>query len=1201
MRIVIDMQGAQTESRFRGIGRYTLALARAIVRNKGKHEVILALSGRLPETIGPIRAAFDGLLPQENILIWHAPGPVMELDPGNNTRYALAELLREAFLLSLQPDIIHISSLFEGFTDDAVTSIGLFDRATPVSVTLHDLIPLLNPDHYLKPNPRYAEHYLRKVGQLRRASILLANSEFTRREGIVNLKVPESRIINVSAAIDPKFTPVNLSDGAAAQLCQKFGLTRPFILYTGGADERKNLPRLIRAFAALPARLHTTHQLLLAGKMPEGIIAHLVQQAKAAGLESTGLVFAGYVTDDELIHLYSLCKLFIFPSWHEGFGLPALEAMACGAPVIAANTASLPEVIGLDIALFDPLDVSAIANKMNKALDDDAFRHSLRQHGLRQASEFSWDKTAKHAIAGFEYAIQECLPTMYQGLISSIATAVEQDESLTDTDLLGIALCIEHNEKESQSVTFTRDLPPRLTWRIEGPFDSSYSLALVNREMARALVGIGHRVVLHSTEGPGDLPANEQFLAANPDLAKMYALASEIDPESADVTSRNLYPPRVGDMHGRLNFLHAYGWEETAFPREWVKSFNSSLQGMTVMSEHVRKIMIDNGVTIPIRVCGIGVDHWQRIIPDARFKLHARQFRFLHVSSCFPRKGADAMLQAYGQAFRAKDDVSLVIKTFANPHNEVYRWLEEACQSDTEFPDVQILEGDYSDAELKALYLQCHALVAPSRAEGFGLPMAEAMLSGLAVITTGWSGQRDFCTPETAWLVDYRFEYACTHFGLFDSVWAAPDIAHLTHVLREVYHAPRSEFELRTSLGRNLLLGNFRWSDTARRAVDSVRRFARLQPPLELDIGWVTTWGTRCGIASYSKHLIESFPHPVTILAAQGAAITEVDQANVKRCWAAGDHEPLLELKRCIEAAKISTLVIQFNFGFFDIEAFSNFLSDQVDTGHVVVVMMHATADPITQPHKKLSLLAPALSRCQRVLVHAPADLNRLKAHGLLTNVALFPHGILDHSPTGKEFCPYDGEILIASYGFFLPHKGLLQLVDAVARLRASGIQIRLLLVNAEYPVPESREAIEQVLHRIDRLSLENVVEMHTEYLSDAESLKLLSNADLIVYPYQKTGESSSAAVRFGIACGRQVAVTPLSIFDDVAPAVHYLPGQSVEDIAKGIESILQRLHDSDHEMIEKQEATERWRASHRFSKMAAWLSGIISALSKAA
>ena len=101
MRIVIDMQGAQTESRFRGIGRYTLSLSQAIVKNRGEHEIILALNGLFPETFEPIRANFDGLLPQENIRIWKAPGPTFEADPENATRSRVAELLREDFFQSL--------------------------------------------------------------------------------------------------------------------------------------------------------------------------------------------------------------------------------------------------------------------------------------------------------------------------------------------------------------------------------------------------------------------------------------------------------------------------------------------------------------------------------------------------------------------------------------------------------------------------------------------------------------------------------------------------------------------------------------------------------------------------------------------------------------------------------------------------------------------------------------------------------------------------------------------------------------------------------------------------------------------------------------------------------------------------------------------------------------------------------------------
>lgn len=402
MRIVIDMQGAQTASRFRGIGRYTMAFAQAVVKNRGEHEILLALSGLLPDTIEPIRAAFEGLLPQENIRVWHAPGPVKEDQPGNDRRRETAELLREAFLASLQPDVIHISSLFEGYVDDAVTSIGRFDQVTPVSVILYDLIPLLNQDHYLKPNPRYEQYYLRKVEFLKQATLHLAISDFTRQEGIGALGLSDGKTITIFTALDNNFQPQAISDEIAGQVRAKLSITRPFVLYTGGADERKNLSCLIEAYAALPDSLRETHQLVLAGQMPEGNIAQFKHLARSAGLKDDDLVFTGYVSDEYLIQLYNLCQLYIFPSWHEGFGLPALEAMACGASVIGANTTSLPELIGLDEALFDPFDVNAITAKMAKALQDEAFRQRLCAHGLQQAKKFSWDETAKRAISAWE-------------------------------------------------------------------------------------------------------------------------------------------------------------------------------------------------------------------------------------------------------------------------------------------------------------------------------------------------------------------------------------------------------------------------------------------------------------------------------------------------------------------------------------------------------------------------------------------------------------------------------------------------------------------------------------------------------------------------------------------------------------------------------------------------------------------------------
>jgi hypothetical protein len=121
MRLVIDMQGAQSGSRFRGIGRYTMSLSQAIARNSGEHEIILALSGLFADAIEPIRAAFQGVVPQESIHVWDAPGPVNLSAP--KWRRDVGEYIREYFLARLKPDIILVSSLFEGLTDDAATSI----------------------------------------------------------------------------------------------------------------------------------------------------------------------------------------------------------------------------------------------------------------------------------------------------------------------------------------------------------------------------------------------------------------------------------------------------------------------------------------------------------------------------------------------------------------------------------------------------------------------------------------------------------------------------------------------------------------------------------------------------------------------------------------------------------------------------------------------------------------------------------------------------------------------------------------------------------------------------------------------------------------------------------------------------------------------------------------------------------------------
>lgn len=1210
MRIVIDMQGAQTESRFRGIGRYTMSLTKALIKNKGEHEIILVLNGLFPHTIEPIRAEFNHFLPKENIRVWYAPSPIKESLTYNKWRQEVAGLIREAFISSLKPDIILVSSLFEGFIDDAVTSIKIFNKIIPTIVILYDLIPLLKPDIFLNENKLYKEHYMRKIEFLKRADAWLSISQSTAVEAEKSLSLPMEYLINISTACDTAFQKIIVDEKERKDLINMLGINKPFILYTGAAEARKNLSRLIKAYALMSQDLKNEYQLVLAGKFSDGDINLLRQIARPLLIKDDQLILTGYVSDEHLVKMYNLCHLFVLPSLHEGFGLPVLEAMSCGSVVIGSNCTSVPEVIGKDEALFDPLDETDISNKMVQALTDYKFRDRMIEHGKTQVKKFSWDITAHKALKVIEKTYQDKGKTLdrgfniiqykqlYKALIVQIASILQKADKIKDDYFKSIASCLEKNERNYLQTNLSNILEGTIKWRIEGPFDSSYSLALLNRETARALDKMGHEVTLHSTEGPGDFLPNKEFLSCNPDIEKYYIRSLDESHDDCDVVSRILYPPRVNDMSAPINLLHHYAWEESSFPLEWVDDFNKYLQGVTCLSNHVEKIMIDSGVNVPLSVTGCGVDHWERVIPDSIYKVNGKNYKFLHVSSCFPRKGADILLESYCKAFTSEDDVTLIIKTFPNPHNNIHKEFSLIKEKYKNYPDVVIINEDLPDSKLKALYQDCDVLVAPSKAEGFGLPLAEAMLSGLPVITTGWSGQLDFCNERTSWLVDYHFDYAKTHFNLFDSVWAEPDVNDLAVKMREVYELPSEKLLEKANNGRELLLKKFKWIDVAERLVESAKSFASLKEQPYLRIGWISTWNTRCGIAAYSENLINALGYPVTaILANRINRHNYADQPNVHRCWSENSQDSLAEVERLTVQLDLNTLVIQMNYYFFDFQYLAAFITKQHQEKRLIIIELHSTVDPVNDPSKKLLLLKDCLKKCHRVLVHSPNDMNRLKEIGVIDNVTLFPLGIADIEPSVVDLTIPSKRFVIASYGFFLPNKGLIELIEAVNNLLNEGYAIHLLLVNAQYPLPISEKLIKAAKQKIGLYNISDNVTLVTDYLKDEESIAYLNKADLVVFPYQKTGESSSAAVRGGLASKKPVAVTPLSIFDDISSAVFYLPGTSPTQIAQGIRSYIDRINCNDQALKDLQKSAEKWRSTHIFSGIGRRLQGMLISL----
>lgn len=768
MRIVIDMQGAQTESRFRGIGRYVMGFAKGVARMRGGHELVLVLNGMLGESIEAIRAEFEKLLPQENIRVWQAVGPVEDVIEDNATRREIAELSWEAFLASLRPDVVHVGSLFEGVTGYGVSSIGQFDRITPVSVTLHDLIPLVHAQRYLDPHPVTSRHYYRKIGFLQKAALLLANSEFSRQEGIEYLDYPAERIIAVSSAIEDSFRPISVDASTVDRLRRQLGIHASFLLYTGGADERKNLPRLIEAYSLLAKELRAKLQLIFVGKIPESVMAELHQHAEQVGVKDTELTFTGFVSDEDLHALYAICEAFVFPSWHEGFGLPVLEAMACGAPVICAHAGSLPEVMGWPAAMFDPLDVPAMSQKLTEVLVDADFRQKLREHGLAQTRKFSWDAVARRTICEWEKLDPPPRkPWLEQSreqerLIELVAAKAAW---ANDRDMLApLSACLAQNEKTGCVRQMLVDVSEFCQ------HDAGTGVQRVVRNYLHCLLKsppAGYRIQpVYATLVHGYRYARrftQKFLGALPDES---VRDSDVQWQRGDVF--------LGlDMQHSVQIAQAAFYQELRqqgvcvqflvhdllpieFPEHFfdpnLKVLHEKLLAVMAMTDGaicvskatsdallawIRDHNIPTSPNFRSSWAHIGVDFpalvTEALPPDASEVIAAMQRcpSFLCVSTIEPRKHQAQVLEAVEALWAAGNDVCL---TFVGRLGWKMDALADKMRTHPECGKRLFWLAGIDDNYLISLYKAASGLVAASAGEGFGLSLIEAAYYGLPVV-----------------------------------------------------------------------------------------------------------------------------------------------------------------------------------------------------------------------------------------------------------------------------------------------------------------------------------------------------------------------------------------------------------------------------------------------------------------------------------
>lgn len=357
--ITTSMDGRRT-----GIGNYTRGLVQALVDNGHGKDLILIHS---EESHDPLyKQAVEKVIPK-------LPRNFLEF---------------RRFLRDTKCDVVH----FPSFTGSQLP-LYFATGPIPIVVTIHDITPILYPEaHPIKAGLLWGRA-LKLCSH--RVAHWISVSENTKLDMEKYLKISGNDITVIYTAPDPRFRSLVDKEVARDYIVRQYGIKDPFILYVGTLEPRKNIPSLIHAFAKVKQDGFPHKLVLIGGKgwKYENVFATITELK----LENE-VAILGYVPDDDLLLFYNAADVFVYLSVYEGFGLPPLEAMACGVPVITSNVSSLPEVVDGAGLLVNPKDISNITTVLERTLCDFSLRENLIKKGLERSAEFKWEKTAEETF-----------------------------------------------------------------------------------------------------------------------------------------------------------------------------------------------------------------------------------------------------------------------------------------------------------------------------------------------------------------------------------------------------------------------------------------------------------------------------------------------------------------------------------------------------------------------------------------------------------------------------------------------------------------------------------------------------------------------------------------------------------------------------------------------------------------------------------
>lgn len=375
MRIGIDARPLQISwHKVRGLGRYTQNLIKSLLEIDNKNEYFLFVDKSLPLNL-PLPMNKVNLMSSKLINRFHRPKTLRK------------ELFLPAESLFRNIDIFHFTTHLDA----------PFWHPCKTVVTVHDLIPLVFPREYIG-YLTYEKRFHLKQQELavRRADMVITISHTSKRDVIKYYGIKHKKIVVINEGVDTIFHPMN-DLSALERLRLHYKINKPFILYVGGTDYRKNFKRMLTGFSHYKRKSKDKIILVIVGQENVKETGKLKKEISKLGIGNE-VFWTGFVSNEDLVLFYNTAELFLFPTLYEGFGLPALEAMACGTPVIISNTSSLSEVAGNAALLIDPYNIEEMAESIERVLTDAKLRNSLIKKGFKQVQNFSWKKTAKETL-----------------------------------------------------------------------------------------------------------------------------------------------------------------------------------------------------------------------------------------------------------------------------------------------------------------------------------------------------------------------------------------------------------------------------------------------------------------------------------------------------------------------------------------------------------------------------------------------------------------------------------------------------------------------------------------------------------------------------------------------------------------------------------------------------------------------------------